>query len=295
MNIRHLLHEATVALRDATPTPRLDAELLLAHVLGWSRARLLAEYHLVPTADLQQRFRALLERRSQQEPVAYLVGSREFYGLELLVDERVLIPRPETELLVELALAHIATRRAGPLSIVDVGTGTGAIALALAQHIPPDDTTRIYAVDIAADALAVAAVNVARHDQHQRIALLHGDLLAPLPPALRGQIDLLVSNPPYTILSEVEDNVRRYEPHLALDGGLEGLAVYQRLITQAQAWLHPQGAVLLEIGAWQGQAVRELVQAAFPATAVTIHPDLAGHDRVVTAIPRQAGVSSTIL
>lgn len=285
--IRDLLRDAAAHL-NASPTPRLDAELLLAYVLGWSRTRLLAEAVAVPDAAQRARFAALLERRMRGEPIAYLIGQREFYGLPLHTDPRVLIPRPETELLVELALPAIKeriSRAPRPINVVDVGTGSGAIILALAAQVPAHAPVQLYATDISTDALAVAAANRARHALNRRVHLLHGDLLAALPAPLRRQIDVLVSNPPYTILSEINADVRDYEPHLALDGGSEGLDVYRRLLAQVPAWLHPQGVLALEIGAWQGAAVQALVQAALPQHQVQIYRDLAGHERVVLATP----------
>lgn len=283
--LRHLLAWAADALRATSTTPRLDAEILLAHVLGWPRTRLLAESHQQLDTERLAAFQQLVARRAAQEPVAYLVGHREFYGLDFLVDPRVLIPRPETEQLVERALAIAATwaaeqaeqRNAGsthPFTLVDVGTGSGAIAIALAVHLP---AARVYAVDLSADALAVAAANAAQHSVAERVRFLHGDLLDPLP----EPVDLIVSNPPYTVLAEIDAGVRQYEPHLALDGGSGGLAVYARLLGQAARHVRRGGALLLEIGESQGQAVIELVRAAFPGAAVELYQDFAGLDRVI--------------
>jgi release factor glutamine methyltransferase len=275
--ISDLLRAATAELNASSPTPRLDAELLLGHVLAWSRARLLAERDQRLSAEQQVAFATLVARRVALEPVAYLVGHKEFYGLELEVTPATLVPRPETELLVELALVHAARRtpHAARLSIADIGTGSGAIALALAVHLPE---ATIYASDLSSEALAVAARNLARHGLSERVALLQGDLLAPLPAA----VDLIVSNPPYTILAEVEANVRAHEPHLALDGGHDGAAIYRRLIPALGPYLRPGGAALLEIGAWQGELVVELAQAHYPQSSVSLHHDLAGRPRVVT-------------
>lgn len=284
MDIRYLLTMTTERLAATSTTPRLDAEILLAHVLGWTRTRLLAELNAIPDGAQVATFAHLVARRAAREPVAYLVGQREFYGLDLFVDQRVLIPRPETELLVELTLGQVQARLARatqPLVLVDVGTGSGAIAIALALHLP--EQVRIYATDLSHDALAVAAANVARYQLEQRITLLYGDLLAPLP----EQVDMLVSNPPYTVLSEIEPGVRDYEPHLALDGGADGLEVYQRLLTQAPRWLRPDGAILLEIGATQGRSVAALVRSVFAHPHIAVQRDLAGHPRVVVAqVPR---------
>ena len=225
---------AVETLRDTSETPRLDAEVLLAHTLGWSRARVLSRLQETISDEMLQQFRTLILRRAAREPVAYLVGRKEFYGLEFVVDRRVLVPRPETETLVDAALEW-AKQRPGPLVIADIGTGSGCIAVALAVHLPQ---AHIYAIDLSSDALAVARQNVIRHHVDASVTLLTGDLLAPLP----QPVDLLVSNPPYTVLDEVDPGVRMHEPHLALDGGSDGLAVYRRLFAAAPSALRPGGA-----------------------------------------------------
>jgi release factor glutamine methyltransferase len=269
---------ATEALRTTSETPRLDAEVLLAHILSWSRARVLAEGRQPLREAQPAKFRDLVARRAALEPVAYLVGHKEFYGLDLEVNRAVLVPRPETELLVDLALQVAARVPAGmghasPL-IADVGTGSGCIAVALAVHLPG---ALVYAIDIAADALQVAGRNAARHGVAGRVRLIEGDLLT----ALSEPVDLLVSNPPYTVLGEISAGVRQHEPHLALDGGPDGLAAYRRLLAQAPAKLRAGGAVLLEIGATQGAVVAQLGRAHFPEARISVHQDLAGLDRVV--------------
>lgn len=280
LTIHHLLATATSSLQTVSPTARLDAELLLAHTLNWSRARLLAEWAYTPDPAQIQAFQVSVQRRLNREPVAYIVGHRSFYGVDLWVDQRVLIPRPETEQLVEQALdiAHSIwgcdDQYLRDRSIADVGTGSGAIAIALAMHLP---TVQIYALDISPAALAVAQCNLARYQLHQRVQLLQGDLLTPLP----GPVDMIVSNPPYTILSAIHADVRRYEPHLALDGGIDGLAVYRRLFKQAPQWLKPGGVILVEIGATQATAVSALACAVFPQAQIQVYHDLAGHDRIV--------------
>ena len=279
---------ATDQLRAASATPRLDAELLLAHALGWLRAHVLAEGHaLLADADLAL-FRALVARRAALEPVAYLLGHKEFYGLDFVVDRSVLVPRPETELLVDQALA-LARRRTtdhrpptteatatsqSSVVVADIGTGSGCIAVAIAANLPG---ALVYATDLAPAALSVARRNVERHGLADRVRLLEGDLLDPLP----EPIDLLLSNPPYTILAEIDEGVRRHEPRQALDGGPDGLAVYRRLLAAAPARLRPGGAVVLEIGADQGPAVSDLARAHFPTARIEVYRDLAGLDRVV--------------
>jgi release factor glutamine methyltransferase len=288
--IARALAWAAGQLSASSDTPRLDAELLLAHVLGWSRARVLAEGQQPLSAAQHAALRELVARRAALEPVAYLVGHKEFYGLDFAVDRRVLVPRPETELLVDLALQE-ARRRTGHgqaadrhrLSIADIGTGSGCIAVALAVHLPE---AQIYASDLSRAALEVAQRNIARHGVGDRVRLLEGDLLDPLP----EPVDIIVSNPPYTVLSAISAGVRHHEPHLALDGGPEGLAIVRRLLAQAPGKLRPGGAVLLEIGATQGPAVLELARGYFPTAQIGVHQDLAGLDRVVT-IATAAGAS----
>jgi release factor glutamine methyltransferase len=290
MTIAQALAWATHDLRTTSPTARLDAELLLAHVLGWGRARLLAEGRSALTETQAGTFRSLILRRVALEPVAYLIGHKEFYGIDFAVDRRALMPRPETELLVELALGFARRRtkderpkepdraslvvRPSSFVITDVGTGSGAIAVALALHLP---AAQIYAIDISADALEVARQNVERYELAGRVRLLQGDLLDPL----TEPVDLIVSNPPYTILCEIDEGVRRHEPYLALDGGVDGLELYRRLLAQAPNKLLLGGKILLEIGATQAVAVVALARRAFPNAAVRVHQDLAGHDRVV--------------
>ncbi len=290
--IAQALAWATHDLRATSETSRLDAELLLAHVLGWGRARLLAEGHLSLTKAQAVVFRDLVMRRAALEPVAYLIGHKEFYGIDFTVDRRALMPRPETELLVELALGFAGRKTKDerrnpdsvalrPLSIADVGTGSGAIAVALALLL---SDARIDAIDISPDALALAWQNVERHALADRVRLLLGDLLDPL----IEPVDLIVANLPYTILSEIDEGVRRHEPHLALDGGADGLELYRRLLNQAAAKLRPAGAILLEIGATQATAVTDLSRRLFPTATVSVHQDLAGHDRVVVIDDKRA-------
>ncbi len=253
---------------------RLEAEVLLRHVLGIDRAAFLMRRDDPLVGDAAERFAVLLERRLKREPLAYITGQREFYGLAMLVDRRVLIPRPETEGLVErtIALAH------GAALIVDVGTGSGCIAIALAVHLPQ---ARVIATDAAADALACARENAARHGVAERITLLHGDLLQPL----QEQVDIIVSNPPYIPSQEIGDlapEIAQYEPCAALDGGPDGLDVLRRLLAQTAGRLRPGGYVLLEIGAGQGNDVARIARTALPGATIAVENDLAGLERYVT-------------
>jgi release factor glutamine methyltransferase len=278
MTVAQALQSATHRLARASPTPRLDAEVLLAHVLRTSRTHVLMESQRHLSPKQLAAFEAVVERRAGLEPVAYITGHKEFYGLDFVVDRRVLVPRPETELLVELALGW-ARRQVyvdeAALAIADIGTGSGCLAVTLALHLPQ---AQIWAVDVSTDALDVARLNAARHGVAERIIWLHGAGCAPLP----QPVALIVSNPPYTVLAAVDPSVRHWEPHLALDGrGPHGFEVAAQLIRQLPAHLQPRGAALIEIGAWQGPLALETAREVFPDARITLRPDLAGHDRVL--------------
>src|SRR5438876_8974695 len=214
--IKDALEHAMSTLAQADqPAPRLDAQVLLGHVLNVDRARLYAYPERLLTPEQEEQFHLLLERRKRGEPVAYLVGHKEFFGLDFLVDQRVLIPRPETELLVEAALSSLRSLLAAghtPL-VADIGTGSGVIPITLAVQEPR--LPYLYASDISPGALDVAYLNCLRHHVEQRVRLLHGDLLAPLP----EPIDILTANLPYVGTDELDElapGVRAYEPYLAL-------------------------------------------------------------------------------
>jgi len=273
---RQALAQAVRALDNAgVDSPRLDAELLLAHTLEANRAAVLAWPDRRLTPKELTRYRYLVDRRAAREPLAYILGRREFFGLEFAVDPRVLIPRPETELLVEEAL-RLARPRTSPL-LADVGAGSGAIAVSLAVHLPQ---ARVYALDDSAEALAVATENARRHGVADRITCLQGNLLAPLP----EPVDLVTANLPYVATPEWEDlapEIRHYEPRAALDGGADGLVLIRGLLAAAAPQLRPGGALLLEIGAAQGRAVVDLAGQHFATAEVKLRQDYAGLDRLV--------------
>jgi len=278
---RRVLTEAQV------DSPHLDAELLLAHTLGWHRTHLHACLDQSVEARDHGRYTELVARRARREPLAYLVGHQEFYGLDFLVDQRVLIPRPETELLVEQAILQgtYILERTSRLAIADVGTGCGAIAIALAFRLP---LARIYAIDISSSALGVAAQNCRRHGLQGQVRLLLGDLLAPL----HQPVDLIVANLPYVAVAEVATlppEISCYEPRTAWDGGMDGLAAIERLLAQAGAYLHEGGTILLEVGATQGPTVRDLTLLYFPNAAVWLFQDGAGRDRLASISPSRNG------
>jgi release factor glutamine methyltransferase len=256
-------------------TPQLDAELLLAHCLQLSRSQLYAQKDRALSAETERAFKALVNRRLQREPVAYILGHKEFYGLDLQVDTRVLIPRPETETLVEVALTIARQRQLSLLA--EVGVGSGAIAIALAVNLPE---TEVYAIDNSVAALEVAEENCRHHDVSDRVHLLPGDLLAPLP----EPVELIVANLPYVSTGELAalaPEITRYEPLGALEAGPEGLDYIRRLLQQVGDFLEPSGLVCLEIGATQALAVNELIREEFPEATVGLVRDLAGLDRVV--------------
>ena len=257
-------------------TARLDAELLIGHVLGMNRTMLLA--HLrdpVPDAVIPA-VQALAERRIGGEPVAYILGRKEFLGHDFIVTQAVLTPRPETELLVEWAVQWLSQRPEA--TVVDVGTGSGAIAVGVALNTPP--TVSITAIDISDDALAVARANAERLCP-ERISFRKGDLLADCP----GPIDLLLANLPYLRPDQIDDNRDlATEPRLALDGGQQGLELIERLIGQLSGRLATTGAAVLEIDPSQSAAVVDRLTAALADAKIAVHRDLAGLDRFVTAV-----------
>jgi release factor glutamine methyltransferase len=261
--------------KNALDSLRLDAEILLTHALGITRAQLHAHLQGQLSSTGLATYRQLIERRTLCEPVAYIVGHKEFYGLDLFVDNRVLIPRPETEFLVERAI-ELARARRLPL-IADIGTGSGAIAVSLAVHLPQ---VLVYATDASPEALEVAACNCRRHCVEDRVHLLQGHLLEPLP----EPIDLVVANLPYVSQAEwsqLPPEISHYEPREALDGGPNGLDHNRRLLAQAEGYLKPGGVILLEIGATQGPALVALARRHFPTARIEIVRDYAGLDRVV--------------
>lgn len=259
--------------------PRLDAEVLLAHALGCKRIDLYGFRHAEPAApEVRQRYKDLIRKRLEGCPVAYLVGRKEFFALEFEVTPAVLIPRPDTELVVMECL-RLAKALAEP-RVLDVGTGSGAIAVALArQH----KGARVTAVDASPEALAVAGRNAARHGVADRVRFLEGDLFAPV---VGEQFDFILSNPPYVAredLPKLPPGVRDYEPHRALDGGPGGYDVLARLVEGAGAHLADGGHLIVEIGSAQEGPARERIAARAGFTlADTVH-DHSGHPRVLRA------------
>jgi release factor glutamine methyltransferase len=278
--IHQALEQATLSLTRADPSnARLDAQVLLSHTLHTERSFLYTYPEQVLTSEQEQEYRALIERRSRGEPIAYLIGQKEFYGLDFLVDKRVLIPRPETELLVEVALN--ACRKmldAGRTPIVaDIGTGSGAIPVTLAVLEPR--LPYLYACDISTEALDVAYLNCQRHHVEDRVRLLQGDLLAPLP----EPVDLVTANLPYVGTEELPLDVYAYEPHLALFSGPLGLDLMLRFFQELQdsEKLKKGAILLLEIGYRQHKMLASILQETLPHAILTFTKDFAGWNRVL--------------
>ncbi len=282
MTLRQALGQATEALlshdiEDAS----LEAEVLLRHCLSLTPAQLYSEPQRELTAEQEGCFWDSVERRLAREPLAYIIGRREFYGLDFYVDRRVFIPRPESELLVEQCLElarHLPGRRR---LIADVGTGCGAIAVSLALNLPQAE---LYAIDISVTALEVARLNCQRHGVAPQLHLLRGDMLQPL----TVPVDIIVANLPYISESDfswLSAEVSNFEPTLALAGGGDGLDGVRRLLSQAGGKLRNGGSLLLEVGWGQGAGAMALAHNHFPSAMVELLRDLGGVNRVVRVTP----------
>jgi release factor glutamine methyltransferase len=255
---------------------RIEADLIWMTALEVNRAELYARTNQEPTTDQAERAEALMTRRLNHEPAAYLMGHREFYGVDLVVGPGALIPRPDTETLVEEALL-VAASKLHDLTIADVGCGTGAIAIALATNLP---YAIVIAIDISSRALELARDNVDRQGLADRVTLLEGDLLEPL----SGPVDLVTANLPYVMSSELptlDPEVRMFEPPVALDGGDDGLDHVRRLVSSVVAYLKPTGVVLLEMDPRQIASASNFVTQAMPGAVVRVVNDLAGRERVL--------------
>jgi release factor glutamine methyltransferase len=281
VTIGEALREGAARLRrGGVPRARLEAGVLLGHLLGADRARLAAHPERDVPADAWSRFAGLIERRAGGEPTAYLLGRREFWSLEFVVDPRVLIPRPESEHVVEVALRTM--RDSAPEWIADVGTGSGCLALALGSEWP---AARLIGIDLDMGALDVARENARRLGMAARFHAIRGRSLAPL--ARQRRLDLVVANPPYIRDDEIPDlavEVRAHEPRLALASGPTGLESYRELIPQARARLRAAGCLVLEVDPRRAGAVHaELLDAPGDWLDVEVSEDLSGRARVVSA------------
>ncbi len=275
------LVEAGIDARDAA----FDAEVLARCALGWDRATYLARRREPAPPGFGDRFEPLVARRCRREPVARIIGRREFWGLDIEVTPAVLVPRPESELLVETALARLGDRTAR-WAVADVGTGSGCLAIALARELP---SARVTATDISGEALAVARRNAARHDAADRVTFHRTDLLDGLP----GPYDLIVSNPPYVtdgVIATLAPEVRGHDPAAALRGGPDGLDTVRRLVAAAAGRLRAGGWLVMEIGAGQSRDAGDIGGRAGMRT-VSVHPDLQGIPRAVVMQPDPAGAA----
>jgi release factor glutamine methyltransferase len=250
----------------------LESEILLRHVLKFGRAQLFLDLKKeISTADFKN-FIKLIKRRVKGEPTAYIIGIKEFYGLDFTVNKNVLIPRPETELLVEQAIS--LCRQYHYSKVADVGTGCGAVAICLALKLP---LSMIYATDISSKALKVARRNAIKHSVIDRITFLKGDMLKPLP----EPVELIVANLPYVREKDIKGSLR-FEPRKALSGGQKGLVKIRELCHQAGDKLNSKGSLLLEIGQGQAATVKFILHKVFPTGIIEVEKDLAGIDRVVS-------------
>ncbi len=263
-------HAREVLTANNTEDTPLECELLLRHTLKLSRVALYLDLNKDLTPDEERDFWHLVRRHLSGEPTAYITGHCEFYGIDFHVDHRVLIPRPESELLVEKALTLAENNTTA--TIAEIGTGCGAIAISLALNLPE---VEIYASDISAPALEVALLNCQKHGQADRIRLLQGDMLIPLP----EPVNLIIANLPYVRRAEIE--AASCEPRLALDGGPDGLDKIRRLCRHLSDKLLPGGHLLLEIGQGQATSIVSLLHGLFPGAEIEVSPDLRGIDRVV--------------
>ncbi len=275
MTLKQALNRANrILVANNIEDAHLECELLLRHALQISRIQLYTELNHELDHEQESIFWNLIKRRLCGEPTAYITRHREFYGLDFYVDPNVLIPRPESELLVEKAI-QLAQNH--PLfTIAEIGTGCGAIAISLALNILQ---AKIYATDISASALEIAQFNCQKHRVGDRIHLLQGDMLEPLP----GPVDLIVANLPYVKQSELHQmRSHNFEPLLALNGGFDGLEKIRQLCYQVNGKLYPQGFLLLEIGQGQGRAITTFLHSLFPSAKIEVTPDLGGIDRMVS-------------
>jgi release factor glutamine methyltransferase len=284
VTVRTALLQATSRLASASSNPHLDADLLLRHVLQKNRAWVLAHPDVLLQLPEQKAYASLIARRAAHEPVQYITGEQEFYGLRLIVTPAVLIPRPETEHLVQAVLDWAATQETKALRVADIGTGSGAIAIALAHTQPLLD---LDAVDLSHSALQIAKSNASAHGVAGRIRFVQSDLLHALADV---RFDAIVANPPYIPAAEMlEAQVTEWEPHLALFAGADGLSIFRRLIPEASAVLKDGGLLAMEIGAGEQSAVEALLTRDGYWEQPQCLSDLQGIPRVVLARRRNTG------
>lgn len=283
---RELLKKAAdeLKLKNITDTAILDAELIFLHTMSeygrkLDRLKLITQPDAPVEEQIADRYLELISERSKGKPVQYITGRQEFMGLDLYIKEGVLIPRPDTEIVVEKVIELAGSTKG--LNIIDMCTGTGAIAVSLAVYLK---NSKVYAVDISETALECCRVNIEKLGLNDRVEIIKSDLFASVNNELSGQIDIIVSNPPYIPREEIKQlkiNVKGYEPFLALDGGEDGLEFYRRISRDGQKYLKKGGILAFEIGYEQGADVKNIMKESGYYTGFGIEKDLAGFDRCV--------------
>jgi release factor glutamine methyltransferase len=285
--IRNTLRWAIDTLKNSNiESPSINAETLLAHTLSCDRIELHTNPDKIINDEDISKYKKLINKRANHVPLQYITGHVEFMSLDFVVDERTLIPRQDTEILVEAALNKIKSRTPSDktITVLDIGTGCGNIAISLATNL---QNAQVYASDISREALAVAEINVRRHKVADRVHLLHGNLFETFDGHLnRGDIDLIVSNPPYVREADwnkLEPEIKEHEPRDALVGGKDGLRFYKRIIRDAPEWLRPEGFLILEVGETQAETITKLIETEGHFENIEITKDLQKIDRIVSA------------
>lgn len=285
--IRNILKWAISTLKKAeTDSPVINADTLLALVLSCDRTKLYTNPDEVVDDSVISMYKELINKRIRHVPLQYITRHAEFMSLDFFVDERVLIPRPETEILVETVLEKARNKQHSDkkIFIIDIGTGSGNIAISLAKYL---SNAEIYASDISQEALAIAKVNILRHKVVGNVHLLHGDLFGAFSGSIeKGQVDFIVSNPPYVSESEwhnLEPELRDHEPYEALVGGKDGLCFYRQIIGDAHAWLKPKGCLVIETGETQTKTIIKLMESEEQYEDIEIIKDLQGKERIISA------------
>ena len=287
MNIKSLLNKTTKFFKEKNiPNPRLDAEVLLADLLDMERIKLYVNFDYPLTKKELAKYRERVVRRAKREAVSYITGHKEFMSLDFKVEKDVLIPRPETELLVENILDYCEENELESPNIVEVGPGSGAIMVSLGHYLPD---AKILGIDISKKAIELSRKNIKYHEMADRLKVNRGDLLNPLLKRDKKNVDIVVSNPPYISEKEMEElppEVKK-EPDLALAGGEDGLEIYRKLIPQAHLVLKKGGLLALEIGYKQGDSLREIIEENGHYKEVEIRKDYSEKDRMVFARKRE--------
>lgn len=277
-NIKSVLNNvASILEKSGSLSPKLDAEVLLAFLLGKDRSYLYMYPEKGLEAEIYHQYLLMIDEREKGKPVQYITGHQEFMNLDFLVNRHVLVPRPDTEILVEEVLQTIKTMNNPKLTIADIGCGSGAISISLSYYEP---TIHVYSIDISTEALNIAQQNAKKLGVAPKIEFLHGDMLSPL----KDKVDIIVSNPPYIPSNEIDFlqvEVSQYEPRTALDGGKDGLYFYRKIIDSAPNYIVNDGYLFLEIGHDQGKGICALLSEKSVYSNIEVIKDLAGLDRVV--------------